>query len=102
MPPGFSMVTPSNASSSAISTLRLFSSVARSPSTGDWSPLMAPTAACWSSTDGPEVSWPWMLVIASMSFLLPTAQPIRKPVIAYCLDTPLMRISLEFSLRSLA
>ncbi len=43
-----------------------------------------------------------MLVITSMSFLLATAQPMRKPVIAYCLETPLMTTSLEFSDRSLA
>ena len=65
-------------------------------------PLIAAAAACWSTADGPEVSWPWMLVMTSISVVLPTAQPMRKPVMAYCLETPLTMISLELSVRSVA
>ena len=43
-----------------------------------------------------------MLVMTSASFLLATAQPILKPVMAYCFETPLITTSFEFSDVSLA
>ena len=68
----------------------------------DCKPLSAPTAAHWDGAAGPEVSCDWMLVMARTTSRAPTAQPMRKPVMAYILDTQLMTTSLEVSrLRSL-
>src|SRR5512147_486214 len=65
-----------------------FSSVRRSDSIDVWTPERAPTAAHCDTVTGPEVWWPWMFVIASTTSGLASAQPTRKPVIAYIFETP--------------
>src|SRR5512141_2723201 len=83
--------------SRATSTLRLFSSVARSASIEFCTPFSAPTAAHCDGADGPEVCCDWMLAHARISSRLPTPQPIRNPVIAYIFDTQLTTRSFDSS-----
>jgi hypothetical protein len=68
----------------------------------DCTPLSAPTAAHCEGAAGPEVSCDWMLVMARTSSLLPTVQPMRKPVMAYIFETQLMTTSLDLSISSWA
>src|ERR1035438_5431272 len=77
--------------------LRLFSSVTRRFSTDDCTPLSAPTAAHGEGAAGPEVCCDWIVAMASISGLLATAHPIRKPVMAYIFDTPLMTMTFDSS-----
>ena len=77
--------------------MRWFSRVRRSDSIEVWTPESAPIAAHCDTVTGPEVWCDWMLVIASTTSRLPSAQPIRKPVIAYIFETPWTTTSFEAS-----
>src|SRR5260370_37028483 len=59
-------------------------------STHSWSPSRAARAAYWLMLLGLLVSWLWMLAIALTTWGGPIAQPMRQPVIAKLLLTPLI------------
>ena len=72
----------------------------RSASIEFCTPFSAPTAAHCEGVAGPEVCWLWMVAMAPSRSRLPTAQPMRKPVMAYIFETQLMTTSLEASISS--
>src|ERR1039458_8871681 len=61
-------------------------------------PLGDDAAHC-DGAAGPEVSCDCMFVMARTISLAPTAQPMRKPVMAYIFDTQLITTSLLLSIR---
>ena len=93
MPSGLVTLTPLNDRSSCIITLRLFSSVSRSVSTTLCSPVSAPSAAAWRTTEVHEVVCAWTLVMISTICFGAMTQPMRNPVIPYSLEMPLMTMT---------